>query len=193
MLASVLNRKCGSICACSASMRASSTVRSSCSVSARLVASLAVSSALRLPPATTLMMKEAMMRKKTGVGCLRMPASIRLRNETSSSAFHEIDGQPIEEAPTTSRRCPCGSRAGLAGFPSAARRDRSCRGRRRCRCLGCVGRYSSCCPLVACLSRGKITGGGRRAPARQDTMRAGRDEMQETVIVGDRAGWQTGT
>ena len=58
MLASVLNRKCGSICACSASMRASSTVRSSCSVSARLVASLAVSSALRLPPATTLMMND---------------------------------------------------------------------------------------------------------------------------------------
>ena len=80
-------------------MRASSTVRSSCSVSARLVASLAVSSALRLPPATTLMMNEAMMRIKNGMGCLSMPARIRPRNETSSSAFHEIDGQPIEERP----------------------------------------------------------------------------------------------
>ena len=90
MLANVLNRKCGSIWACSASMRASSTVRSSCSVSARRVASFAVSSALRLPPATTLMMKAATMSRKVNVGSLNMPPPmIRPRNETSSSAFHD--------------------------------------------------------------------------------------------------------
>src|SRR5438046_2197875 len=69
-LAKVLKRKCGSIWACSASRRASSTVRSSCSVSARWVAALAVSSALRLPPATALMMKETTISANTGPSCL---------------------------------------------------------------------------------------------------------------------------
>src|SRR6266404_1207254 len=84
---------------------------------------------------------------------------------------------------TTPRRCHRGSHASFVGF-RMARRDRSCRVRQCCRCLGCVGRDSSCCALVAYLSKGKITGGDGWAPARQDTMRAGRAEMQETVIFG---------
>ena len=88
MLASVLNRKCGSICACSASIRASSTVRSSCSVSARWLAWLALNSALRLPPATTLIMTETTMNRTNGMGRFRMPATISPRKKTSSSVFH---------------------------------------------------------------------------------------------------------
>jgi hypothetical protein len=53
------------------------------------VASSAVSSALRLPPATALMMKEATMSAKTGLGCLNMPPRIRASNETSSNFFHD--------------------------------------------------------------------------------------------------------
>jgi hypothetical protein len=37
---------------------------------------------------------------------------------------------------------------------------------------------------VGCLQWGKITGGGRLAPARQDRMRAGGREVQETVVLG---------
>src|ERR1700736_2464894 len=85
---------------------------------------------------------------------------------------------------TTSRRCHRGSHAGFAWFPMAARRDRSCRVQRCCRCPGWVGRHSSWCLLVAYLSQDKITGVDRWAPARQDTMRPGRAEMQETVVFG---------
>ena len=90
MLASVLNRKCGSICACSACMRASSTARSCCSESARRVASFACSSARRLPRATILMMNDTTMSTNTGAGRPRNPPSRRPRNETASSAFHEM-------------------------------------------------------------------------------------------------------
>ena len=48
--------------------------------------------------------------------------------------------------------------------------------------MRCVGRDSSCRALRVYLPKGKITGGDGWAPAWQDTMRAGRAEMQETVI-----------
>ena len=130
MLASVLKRKCGSIWACSASMRASSTVRPSCSVSARCVAWLAVNSALRLPPATTLMMNEATMSRKASVGSLNMPPMIRLRNDTSSSAFHDTTATQSKKPhhiTTMPRRIsrkvwriPMGREAGPLGSRAAA-------------------------------------------------------------------------
>ena len=49
MLASVLNKKCGSTCACIAAMRASTTWRLSCSDSAVSVAAAALTSACILP------------------------------------------------------------------------------------------------------------------------------------------------
>ena len=80
-------------------MRASSTVRSSCSVSARRVASFAVRSALRLPPATTLTMNAPMTSRNVSVGSFRMPAPmIRHRNETISSAFHDTTATQSKNA-----------------------------------------------------------------------------------------------
>ncbi len=58
MLASVLNRKCGSTCACMAAMRASTTWRFSASASAISVASTAWASALKRPAAMILMIIE---------------------------------------------------------------------------------------------------------------------------------------
>ena len=173
MLPSVLNRKCGSICACSASMRASSTVRSSCSVSARWVACVAVSSARRLPPATILVMMETTKSKKNGCSSFSTPARIKPRSETSSSVFHDTTASQSKKRhhsttialPMSRKVCLVspGCEAGwvlpgwsiLIGMPSARR---------------VVG--------------GKISGDDSQAPARHDTMRAGRDGMPNTVTAG---------
>ena len=114
-----------------------------------------------------------------------------------SSAWRPGSGPGMRRAaassttrPPASRRTPtrlrlrhCGSPAWVR-FQRAARRGRPRHPWRRCRCLDCVGRYSSCRPRVACLSGARLREGSDLAPARQDTMRAGRDEMRNTVLFG---------
>src|SRR5207302_10614025 len=135
-------------------------------VSARLVASVAIRSALRLPPATTLMMTETMMSRNTGVGCLNIAASTRPRNETSSSAFHEIAASQSKKdhhvtttpLPISRRPCPVpiGGEAGPLLPRSAA--------------LAVSGRVWSVFTLDVGWPAvtGQITRRGRLPPARQD-------------------------
>ena len=127
MLPSVLKRKCGSICACSASMRASSTVRSSCSVSARRVASFAVSSARRLPPATTLMMIEARIsdqrQDRTLERCCPGSSPAATRGPASSTTRRRAS----RRSPTTSRRGHRASRGAAIGLPGSAGRGNASR------------------------------------------------------------------
>ena len=99
MLASVLKRKCGSICACSASIRASSRVRSSCSVSARLMASLAVKFRASLAPRHDLDDEGGDDEKNVRVGSFNMPPPrIMASNKTSSSAFQETTATQSKKA-----------------------------------------------------------------------------------------------
>ena len=103
---------------------------------------------------------------------------------TRAAASSTTRRPPSRRSPTTSRRCPCGSRERLAGFPWAARQDRSCRARRRCR--GPALRWSVFMVLPSgrlvgdgsrrdLPSQGKITGGGRHdsSAARQNARRQG--------------------
>jgi len=124
------------------------------------------------------------MSRKARVGSLNTPPPrIKPRNETSSSAFHDTTATQskkphhITTMPLRISRNACrismGPGAGsLLPGPAALSVP------------WYAGRYSSCCPLVGHLPHGEIMGGGRWAPARQDTMRAGRDEMQEFVVFG---------
>ncbi len=180
MLASVLKRKCGSICACSACMRASRTVRSSCSVCARLVASSAVNSARRLPPATTLMITEAMMSMTTGSGCFKMPPSISPRIDTSSSFFHETTASqskkahPMTTMPLRISRSAC--RASDRGFSGPRVPGSAAPG-----AGGLTGSVIIGEPSVACMRSAKLSERAIVPPAGSDTMQRDRGEVRESV------------
>jgi hypothetical protein len=150
-----------------------------------LVASVAVSSALRFPPATILMMHEARTTRKAGTGCLSMPNSKNPRNETSSSVFHDTSASQLKKAhhiTTTPSRisrsdCAVDGRALVPLLPRSAASALP----------GLLGSVFMRWPLVACLSRGQITGGGRPSLACDDRMRSGGGEMQETRDIPPHA------
>src|SRR6185369_16471324 len=175
-------RKCGSICACSASIRASSTVRSSCSVSARFVSALAVSSALRFPPAIALTMNAAMISENTSTGCLKIPPTrIRLRNETSSSIHHDTiasqSTKPHHMATTPLRisRTACLVVVDRGVLAPALRFAASSAGVR-------MGLVVIAGPSWRCLDQvARVRDVVRRAPQRRDAQRGGGDEPQETA------------
>src|SRR5207302_9506246 len=123
-------------------------------------------------------------------GCLNIAASTSSRNETSSSAFHEIAASQSKKdhhVTTTplriSRRAcpvPIGGEAGPLLPRSAA--------------LAVSGRVWSVFTLDVGWPAvtGQITRRGRLPPARQDRMRADRDELQETVVFLFHAGLHAG-